>query len=312
MNDFRSKFETLMRNASLPLPALANKVRARWWDWVLQRALSGKQAALYAEARQAGSLKRGWREILAKNNRFDGVHAGQRAFIIGNGSSLKDQQIDVLRDEITFVVSGFWKHPDASIVKPKYYVFADPLFFDGERAAEVFFENLRQVIHHSTYFIPFTARAAVEKMHLLPESQVSYIAMGRHMKTLRITGPDPTKIMPHVSTVIQLAILMALYMGIEEIYLLGLDHDWLAHREEDRHFYEGQTLPGHSKVVSALSGWPYKRLMEDQLKLWNDYEVLKEVALKAGCRIWNSTRGGFLDVFDRIAYEEVLTGKRRE
>jgi hypothetical protein len=305
MNDIRDRLKTFI--ASAPLPVLANKVRAKWWEWVRQRAMSGKQAASYAEARQAGLVKPDAKKILAKNGRFDGIYAGRRAFIIGNGPSLKDQRIDVLRDEITFAVSAFWKHPDAAIVKPKYYAFADPLFFDGEPATEVFFENLRRTIASSTYFVPIKGRSTVEKMHLLPEAETFYIAMGREMKTLRITGPDPTKTMPHVITVVHLAILLAMYMGIKEIYLLGLDHDWLAHREEDRHFYEGQTLPGHTAVVSALSAWPYKRLMEDQLKLWNDYEIIKETAEKMGCKIWNSTRGGFLDIFDRIPYEKVLS-----
>ena len=51
------------------------------------------------------------RALLARNSVFRNRHKGQRCFVIGNGPSLKTQDLSLLAREITFVMSGFWKHP---------------------------------------------------------------------------------------------------------------------------------------------------------------------------------------------------------
>jgi hypothetical protein len=108
-------------------------------------------------------------------------------------------------------------------------------------------------------------------------------------------------------SVSQLCIMAAIYMGCSPIYLLGLDHDWLAHRGEAGHFYPGHGgLEKHQEFKPQLSDWSYKFLMECQLKLWTGYETLAEIAARKGIRILNATNGGFLDVFERVNYEDVI------
>jgi hypothetical protein len=52
--------------------------------------------------------------------------------------------------------------------------------------------------------------------------------------------------------------------------------------------------------------------MESMLELWREYRHVREFALARGCRIYNATRGGFLDVFPRVTYEKLLEGKKRD
>ena len=47
---------------------------------------------------------------------------GKRCFIIGTGSSIKEQDLTLLKDEIVMGVSGLFMHKDIEIFKPKYYV----------------------------------------------------------------------------------------------------------------------------------------------------------------------------------------------
>ena len=73
-------------------------------------------------------LNRDTKTILDKNIIFENKHKGKRAFVIVNGPSLKNQNLNLLKDEITFVVSAFYKHDVINIWQPTYYSILDKAF----------------------------------------------------------------------------------------------------------------------------------------------------------------------------------------
>ena len=117
---------------------------------------------------------------------------------------------------------------------------------------------------------------------------------------------DLTQLLPQVQSTSQLALELAIYMGCNPIYLLGMDHDWLAHRGIDRHFYSGKTVENHPIAHGDLSKDAYKYELESCLKLWQIYEKMKLIADKKGIKIYNATDGGFLDVFPRVDYKSIF------
>ena len=101
--------------------------------------------------------------------------------------------------------------------------------------------------------------------------------------------------------------MIAIEMGCSPIYLTGLDHDWLTLREctDYQNFhpsYEGVNFTEHIS---------YKERMENGLLLWGLYECLRGIAEARGTRIVNVTAGGFLDVFERARFEDVIRPARR-
>ena len=56
-------------------------------------------------------------------------HQGKRAFIIGNGSSLRISDLDRLTGEITFACNKIYLAFDQTQWRPTYYVAGDRLFF---------------------------------------------------------------------------------------------------------------------------------------------------------------------------------------
>ena len=101
---------------------------------------------------------------------------------------------------------------------------------------------------------------------------------------------------PGVQTVVQLGIMAGMFMGCSTIYLMGLDHDWLS-QGGSGNFYQPQ---------GNAAGWDYKSLMAAMTTIWNVYEMHRRIAAKHGIRIVNVTNGGFLDVFERARYEEII------
>ena len=65
------------------------------------------------------------------------------------------------------------------------------------------------------------------------------------MPSLRKALKLVTRPIPFPFGTAQLAIMAVMFMGCTPIYLLGLDHDWLAHRGQETHFYSGTSLENH-------------------------------------------------------------------
>ncbi len=205
-------------------------------------------------------------------------------------------------------MSGFWKHPVVGLWQPSYYSLIDPLFFDGSPSMSEFFGSLRAAIHRTQYFLPLFAKGIIEDRAMLPLEAVSYVALHDSLAQARARDLDLTELVPNAMNVAQFSIMLAIYMGCSPIYLLGLDHDWLAHRGQDAHFYQGTTVGNHPGAHGDLAKWKYGRILGDTLALWQGYEVLLEIADRAGVKIVNATRGGFLDVFERADFEQIVEG----
>lgn len=249
-------------------------------------------------------------KLLEKNLVFKNMHAGKRCFVIGNGPSLKNQDLSCLKDEITFAMSGFWKHPIVEKWQPTYYLFADSLFFDGSEPMKLFFRSLNSRITKSTFFVPSDSRGKIESQGLLPLKMTFFALFYKSLSESKINDIDFTKAIPSVQSVSQFAIEAAIYMGCNPIYLLGLDHDWLANRGLENHFYEGKTVDNHPLADGDLGKLRYIDEVQSIVDMWKGYEVLLRVVRRKNNDIFNATAGGFLDVFKRINYESLFQNKR--
>lgn len=259
------------------------------------------QSANFIESHQL--LTKQQKLILQKNRAFKDKHKGQPAFVIVNGPSLATQDINRLNGQITFVASGFWKHDAVLNWQPTYYSLSDANFFKNSEPTQVFYENLRRRIHNSTFFVPlYRGYDAVQRYGFLPVDRTHYIAsVGANR-----TNNDLTSIVQGFGSVSAFILSQAIYMGCSPIYLLGFDHDYLANRGVDRHFYQGGTIPGHKNTNVALADRiPYDDEMRANLGLWENYRSLKKIADKEGVQIFNCTRGGYLDVFPRLDYDSL-------
>ena len=247
------------------------------------------------------------RNLLQKNAVFENKHINRRAFVIGTGPSIQTQDLSLLASEITFSLSGFWKHPVVREWRPTYYCFSDPLLFDGTKTTVEFFQSLTQNVPDSTFVAPLTGRDVIVQQHLLPMSQTYFVAFRGDLSEQIPADVDLTQPIPGIMNVAQLCILLAIYMGLSPIYLLGLDHDWLSHHGDTKHFYAGHAgLEKHPEVKPVLADWSYRHLMECQLVGWKAYENLLALARRTNIQIINATSGGFLDVFERADYQQLF------
>ncbi len=200
---------------------------------------------------------------LNENTQFKDKYKGQRCFIIGNGPSINKQDLTVLKDEITFVVNRFPHHKAASEINPSFYVSVDPKFASGEWGTD-FIEQLDQKLPNVHCFLSLDGKNFVQKNGLLKHHPISVIQPNQYYCFGYDTPIDLTKGNPGKSNVTKTSLAIALYMGITEINLIGIDGNGLL-KSDQSHFY------GHEPQPS------------DQLELENDL-----ISMSLGLRGWRA------------------------
>jgi len=248
------------------------------------------------------------RDAIAANAELEDGHRGRRAFLIGNGPSLANLDLSLLQGELTFAVNAFWKHPLVPSLQPTYYTLTDDLYYDGSESSQKFFHDLTSRMISPTYFAPVLHRRRILEENLLPAAHTRFIAKAGHLIHSARPDVDLTRVLPSPGTVLMTSLMIATYLGASPIYLIGADHDWLAHVDDGGHFYEGPTLDSQPELASDLTLGTYRYKLEYMRKLWKGYEILRRLAASRGVTIANATDGGFLDVFPRVRYETLFAG----
>ena len=97
-------------------------------------------------------------------------------------------------------------------------------------------------------------------------------------------------------------------MGFQEIYLVGTEHGELTKGRYDYFYNRKDNMVGHADDFIGMNGdiISYERVLPCIFRLWEQYKIMREIATQKGINIYNATRGGQLDVFDRVDYDTLF------
>lgn len=242
---------------------------------------------------------------LTENDRkiaaFRNKHRGKRCFIIGNGPSLKIEDLDRLKGEITFACNKIYLAFDQTDWRPTYYSVLDVLVAENNREA-IDELNLCKVFHEIVR--PYVRRSdQITWLRGLPEPSVGESRIGQFS----------TNVLEGVYggwTVVYPQIQLAFFMGIREIYLIGVDFSFktpqatgktcasgeiLEHQGEANHFHPEYRKPGETWTVPKLD-LQYRAFLAAK----------KSLERNGGC-IFNASRKTELDIFPRIDFDKIMT-----
>lgn len=173
------------------------------------------------------------RAILKRNLELKDIGRGEACFIFGNGPSLKDIDVDLIKDYTIFTVNYFFK--GSVKIEPRYHVMIDPIFFEKE------FDHMHELVrqHKDTRFILPTEimqNPKFRKMNEKEKGRIYFVQIG--LKTYsEFIRFDMTRKMTVSMNVLPFTIQCALYMGFTEIYLLGYEFGLYA-PVATGHFYD--------------------------------------------------------------------------
>ena len=232
------------------------------------------------------------------------IHKGQRAFLMGNGPSLNKVETKWLEDEITFGVNNIIHNFDNMGFMVNYFLLEDKLLVE-DRAAE--FNTL------PSGFVKFYGDYLQE--WLVPRMDVVFMPVDfdyRTRKNWPSFGEDISQKLYVGGSVTYLAMQLAFHMGIEELIMIGFDHNYhipktvkqkgndLTSTEDDpNHFFKG--------YFGKNLRWHLPRT--DRMEIGFAKAGLHFE--KAGRRIYNATPGGKLEVFPRKPYESFFPDRVR-
>lgn len=257
---------------------------------------------------------RGWfryrrrQNLYIANRALKAMHAGQRCFILANGPSVKEQDIRALQGEIVISVSSGYHHPDFASIAPRYHCVPALTYHSGftQERAIAWFQEMHAHLGSAKLVLSDQERCLVERFRLFEGREIYYLCMSARFDAMNDI-PDLAACVPRVSTVPVMALMLAMYMGCNEIYLIGTDHDWFI-KKEYKYFYEPTVLKGSDPGTDGNG--LIKTGLFDELPnitaVWSQYRALRELAEKVGVQIFNATNGGLLDEFPRVELRRVL------
>ena len=257
------------------------------------------------------------KQVLKENKRYKGKYQGKRCFIVGNGPSLKQQDLSKIKDEIVFTVNMFPKSPMYVQVKSDFHVMLDPYIFqldmEKEEDREKFeiFKRINTSDSRPICFFPYVSREVIEEHGLQQFLSISYIGIVGGFYENYNREFDMTKHMPGFSNVVQFAIEIAMYMGFCEIYLLGCDMTGyeqisvLAGKEVELHAYE-MNENEKKAIQNTHSQINPETFFQGFYNMFADYRRLYEYSEKRGIHIYNATQGGVLESLPRVDYNKLF------
>ncbi len=248
--------------------------------------------------------------LLSHKSHITKVNGDERLIIMGNGPSLRQtmaDNMDILKASKTLAVNFAANSPEFFEIKPAYYVLADPHFFkntDNETVKRLY-ENISKADWNMTLFVPFGV--------IVPEVG-NYITVER-FNMVGIDGCDwiqniafdNARAMPRPRNVLIASIMIAIFKGYKDIYIVGADHSWLQTISVNDnnevvsvqpHFYK-EDKKEIKRVNNEYSSYPLHQIIYSFYIAFRAYHQISRYAEKRNIKIYNSTPGSFIDAFER-------------
>lgn len=223
-----------------------------------------------------------------KIREFYNSHNSEKCFIIGNGPSLTVADLELISNYVTFGCNKIYKIYEKTSWRPDYYVVDDRNYVKND---------YYNIINNSSPKIAGFVGVEFDKRIIKPYIDSDRIIVKK--KTILHDGyPEwNINIGDYVCTghtVIYVALQLAIYMGFKEIYLLGVDCSYTSTFENGKkgtnYFYEAK----NNQVVE-----------KDATNMFLAFESAKRCAQEYGVKIFNATRGGCLETFERVDLEKI-------
>lgn len=249
--------------------------------------------------------------LLSRPTHLTRTNGESPIIIMGNGPSLRqtiDSSLSVLQHNDTLAVNFAANTPEFKEIKPKYYVLADPHFFNIEnKNVDRLIESLDKVDWNMTLFLPRKANAPVNNPNIKIE-RFNMVGIDG-ARCLRNAAFRHRLAMPRPRNVLIPSIMIAIWLGYKQIYITGADHSWMrtisVNSENEvisvqPHFYKDDEKE-INRVNTEYLRYPLHRIINSFYVAFKAYHDIENFAGICGIDIYNSTPESFIDAFRRKA-----------
>ncbi|OVE74307.1 hypothetical protein BVX94_00790 [bacterium B17] len=243
------------------------------------------------------------KDIRGKGSEFDsplywdalkGMCKGKRGFVIGNGPSLKIEDLSKLSGEITIASNRIYLAYNKTDWRPTFYTVADRLLM--EKTKDEIARNI-SLIH-----------APISSSNLFECSNIRYWLDLGGITADPMKNPTASDDIAygayagHSITFFNLE--LAFHLGLDPIYIIGCDHNYkgeknvisdqkIKEKSGKNHFIDGYRKVGEIVNPAAIDNMTHA------------YEHIREFAKLKNITVQNATRGGKLEVFNRTDFDNL-------
>ena len=230
--------------------------------------------------------------------KFKDTYKDQICFFIGNGPSLKASDLDVIKKNNipTFAFNRIYNIFEQTKWRPTFYISQDEKMLQG---------CMEEVddLELPTKLIPIQLNWYYD---ISINDAVYFNMIGQQIDNLKEFqfSKDSSHGIFNAGTCMYTAAQLAYYMGFKKIYLIGVDH----------HFQVSQNNKGEIIVDNSVKDYFSDKYNEDKSNLYipnTEKSTLTYIAMKNYCdnlgiKVYNATRGGKLEVFPRVNFDDVI------
>lgn len=226
--------------------------------------------------------------------KFKDTHLSQDCFIIGNGPSLKKMDLMPLNNYYTFGLNKIHLLLDKMSMDVSYHVAVNPLViqqsaedieclrcpsFISYKSGKDYVRSLDHIHYIMTHGYPYTFESS-----LLQGIHEGY-------------------------TVTFVAMQIAYFMGFKRVFLIGVDHNFVAKGKENEKQYLTGEDPNHfDPTYFSNKEWHLPDLEASELS----YHLARFFFSRNNRMIYDATLNGKLNIFPKIPYEEALKIAKRK
>jgi hypothetical protein len=242
----------------------------------------------------------------------------ERCMIMGNGPSLictLEQNEECLSSYDLIAVNDMAISSEYTKYKPSTYILCDPVYwFENitEKEKNTIINFYKQLTDKTDWplqlYIPYEAKRSTIINELL--SQNVNIRLNYYNK-IKFEGYKPINYfvykrqwgMPRAQNILIAALMLAIYSQYKEIYLAGVENDWMRNlwvdeqnrlRLDDYHYYNNEH--GEKRILPL-------KIHEQCAALYfafKSYTDIEDYSKYRGAKIYNITPLSFIDAFEKI------------
>ncbi len=221
--------------------------------------------------------------------KYKNIHKGERCIIIGNGPSLKIEDLNRVQESgiCNFGMNLSFKVYDKVCWRPTYYTVAE------YNIVKQYYDEIKELNRENMFIKNFYDME--ETPHLQGVNYYPGYPKRCYLERQKFSN-DISEVVYSGYTVMFDTLQIATYMGFTKIYLIGADFSYSGDAtKKGNHFYDDDVED--KRIVAGIT---YINISLNALLIAKNY------ADAHGIQIYNATRGGKLEIFPRVDLDTLI------
>jgi hypothetical protein len=242
-------------------------------------------------------LDSGNKALLHNNLKYKEIHKGESCYILGTGpslSALSSLEIEHVKTHKTIAVNSYYKADISNTLTPDYYCLMDNIYWeDWSHSYGEIIDSYGPAVR-PRFITDYRANTILSSQLACDDSLYLYTKKYPYDKV----SCDLTKNVYGVMNVVSYAIISAIYLGFDEIYLLGCDYNAFCNMGNG-HCYDDKDELSQSNYDLAFYLKFYWICTEF-------HYLISKLARENSVSIVNLTGTSLLDAYPRMSFTEHL------